>query len=232
MEKIQQTVNTGPGGNNSDGEFTYSSHGFERLAWTDDNEIEVEFGDDHDVDGFGIRYHAKSRIEDDILVAPAPDYGGTKTVDFFGQLTNMDSYPPAGEYNLVAYKGQFNTMIGYADETIGMVSFTINPEVEIRETSLTEDQNISMELENSGNAPAQIRMLSVDDQQVEVDTTLAIDGTGEIVTEDPPFPADDENCIEVPPTTELGFEVVPSIDLGATFDTEYDEVYRECTIPM
>lgn len=81
------------------------SPGFSRAEWGENGKLEVTFDEDHEMDGFGLRYHSKSSADDDIVTKEAPQYGGTVELDVLGRLAQMNTRPPSGEYHLVAYKG-------------------------------------------------------------------------------------------------------------------------------
>jgi hypothetical protein len=206
-------------------------NGFERIEWTEENKLSVTVADDHDMDGLGLRYHAKDSIEDDIVVKEAPSYGGTVSLDFFGALANEGSYPPTGKYHLVAYKGQFGPMLNIAEETIGRVNFHIEPTLSVITSSVVENQQISLQVRNEGNAPAFIRSVATYDGQTTVQNFVSYEGSAMVSTQGLPF-REEDNCTIIPAETELKLETIPTLEVSATLNTEYEEPERVCSISM
>lgn len=212
-------------------EFGFGSNGFEHVEWTDDNKLAVTVADDHDMDGLGVRYHAKDSIEDDIAVREAPEYGGTVTLNFFGELASNSSYPPAGKYNLVAYKGQFSSFMSFAEETIGKVSFRIEPELSVVTTGLVENQRISFQFRNEGNAPVFVRGVATDNGKTSVRNFVSYEGSTMVSTQGLPF-REEDNCTIIPAETELKLKTIPKLQVNTTLNTEYTESERVCSTNM
>lgn len=206
-------------------EFGFGSNGFERVEWTDDNNLAVTVGDDHGMDGLGVRYHAKDSIEDDIAVREAPNYGGTIEINFFGQLSDGNSYPPAGEYNLVAYKGEFNGFMNFAEETIGSVSFQIQPELEVVTASVTSEGRFSLQLRNTGNAPIFIDEANVNDQRFSVRNFVTYEQSAMMTSSTTGFRRGD--CVKVPDKLDFSLRTIPSLDIEGTTETR-DNVPNSC----
>ncbi|WP_423743911.1 hypothetical protein V5735_12985 (plasmid) [Haladaptatus sp. SPP-AMP-3] len=205
--------------------------GFKRAEWTNENKLAVTVADDHDMDGLGIRYYAKDSIEDDIVVKEAPSYGGTVSLNFFGALADKDSYPPAGKYQLVAYKGQFGSILNIAEETIGKVNFYIEPSLSVETTSLVKNQRISLQLRNEGNAPVFVRRVVTDEGSAAVRNFVSYEGDTMISTQGLPFRKED-NCTIIPTETELEIESIPKLKTSATLNTKYKKSERVCSIKM
>lgn len=205
--------------------------GFERIEWTDENKLVVTVADNHDIDGLGIRYYAKDSIEDDIVVTEAPSYGGTVSLDFFGALAHEDSQPPAGKYHLVAYKGEFGPMLNLAEDTIGKVNFYIEPSLSVVTSSLVENQRISLQVRNEGNAPAFIQSVATDNGRTPVQNFVSYEGSAMVSTQGLPF-REEDNCTIIPAETELRLATIPELKTSATLNTEYEEPERVCSISM
>lgn len=206
-------------------EFGFGSNGFKRVEWTADNNLAVTVSEDHNMDGLGVRYHAKDSIEDDIVVQEAPDYGGTAELNFFGSLADGDNYPPAGKYNLVAYKGEFNGIMNLAEETIGSVNFQIQPEVEVVTASVTSEGRLSLQLRNSGNAPVFIDRATVNEQQFPVKNFVEYEKSAMMTSGTTGFLRN--NCVEVPSELNLRLQTIPSLDVEETVETR-DDVPNSC----
>lgn len=207
-------------------EFGFGSDGFKKVEWTDDNKLAVTVSEDHNMDGVGVRYHAKDSIEDDIAVTKAPDYGGTVKLDFFGQIANGDGVPPAGKYNLVAYKGSFGGFMNMATETIGSVSFQIEPELEVVTASVTSQGRLSLQLRNSGNAPVFINNADVNNEHFPVRNFVGYEGSAMMTSTTTGFLRGD--CVEVPPELNLRLRTIPSLEIDVLTETR-DNVPNSCS---
>ena len=206
-------------------EFGFGSSGFERVEWTENNKLAVTVSQDHDMDGLGVRYHSKDSIEDDIVVSKAPEYGGTVTLNFFGHAANSGGTPPAGKYNIVAYKGSFGGF-NIAQETIGKVSFQIQPELEVVTASVTSQGRLSLQLRNKGNAPTYIQSANVNGQSHPIKNFVRYEGSALMTSADTGFLQGD--CVKVPDELNLRLNTIPSLEIETTTETR-DNVPNSCS---
>ncbi len=214
--------------------FGFNSPGFDQVDWTENGRLAVTFGDDHDIDGFGIRYHTKNDFDDDILLSPAPKYGGKKTVDFLGAVASAEGRPPSGMYLLVAYKGSIHEHVSLVEEEMGTVSFPVQPQLDLVSATVSENDHLSLQVENSGNAPAIITQASNTDQGVSLKAGVRVNhGESTLVTLDGnPFKEVDKGCRKVLPEFNVSIQAIPRASAATVATTPYEEAERHCTVTM
>ncbi len=208
-------------------DFGMFSNGFEAAEWTSEQTLALEISDDHDMDGIGFRYHAKSTIEDDIIVKTAPTYGGTVEFDVLGAIAELDSRPPAGEYQFIGYKGEFGDFLRLAEETVGSVSLQVEPDLALVDASTNSEGRLSVQVENTGNAPAVLIAADVNDSRAEFGSVLPV-GRTTVSSTNAPFAKDD--CVQRP--TELGVSLVTGPKVEATGEFGGVETTKECSIAL
>lgn len=213
-------------------EFGVGSPGFESAGWTDQGLFEVTFVEDHDTEGWGIRYHAHTDADDNFVTRAAPQFSGTKTVDLIGELASSGARPPSGEYNIIAYDGSFSdrgfSLIG---DELGSVSFYIQPELELRNPEITDDYKFRATIENKGNSPCLVDSVTIRDTETNVGTRVPIEGSREVVSNSEVFPTsdDDKSCMELLEDFRVQINTVTKQGLAVEMQEEY-ESERRCTV--
>jgi hypothetical protein len=205
--------------------------GLERAGWNEENLFEIEVAQDHDTDGFGIRYESKSKPEDDVHFFLPPDYGGVVEIDLLKQFESGESTPPDGEYHIYAYKGTDAIIVFDVEEVLGHVAFEIAPQLAVTSTSVSDSGELDMKIENGGNAPIRLSALSYADRSVSVETTIPHGATETIHIAEPPFEEEDD-CVLIPPSLEFDLKTVPKIGATALVNTGRDDTERLCTVQM
>lgn len=203
--------------------------GFKRIGWTSDNTLEIEFTENHGMDEFAFRHESQS-LRDSLAFRSAPDFAGTVELDTFSILADVAN-PPAGEYKFVALEGGFTYEGDVEVNELGSVSFYIEPMLEIESTTVSDNYLLEIEVKNSGNAPATVEFVEVEDNTVSASGSVGIDKTATIQTDEPPFPEseEDSNCVDLLEDFTADIRALPRIDgLSAEVSTEF-ESERRCT---
>lgn len=189
--------------------------GFKRAEWTDRGKLRVEFSENHDMDGFGLRYHAKDSVNDDIVTRAAPQYGGAVELNVLGRFAQMDARPPAGKYHLVAYKGSFGGF-NFVQETLGTASLGIKPDLELVTASVTPKGRLSLQLRNKGNAPAIVVSAEANGRSARFNSPVSLEGAL-VSSSDRPF-TEGDGCAPQPSELEVSLQTGPKMDVSGTFE--------------
>lgn len=228
---VRDQVDTSSGSHGPKKDFGLGSSGFASAGWTDEGMFEVEFEEDHGMEGWGIRYHAHEESRNNIVTEDAPDFAGTRTVDLFRAFGRYDSRPPTGEFHIIAYEGSFGPGINIIGEELGHVSYFIEPELVIKSAELTDDFELSIELENIGNSPCKVAEIDIQGERTSVGGMVHPDSTEDMISDRGIFPKyeDDEDCQKLLEEFTVSLITVPKMEVEIEMEEEFEHE-RHCVV--
>ncbi|SNZ06098.1 hypothetical protein SAMN06269185_1047 [Natronoarchaeum philippinense] len=215
-------------------EFGFFTSKFESVKWKPDGTLVVTFENTERMNAIAL-YGPNQNAPDFVYSGEPPVYEDKMEIDVFGSLGSFDAVR-SGTWRLVGYDIQLSdysqdSQASLQDAAVSTAKFGVEPELEIVGGSVDKETGAaSIEIENTGNAPASVQDLRIGDTENRVELTGIVPHgeTATLETSAQPFKTD--NCVEIPPSFDAEVRALPGTATSGTVNTEYDEPHRRCVI--